>query len=103
MSSRRAVPLTFLRRLVLPPKNSAKSCICHRSEEFVRKSFACHTSENGLPQVLYLPHLRDPPGGIPSPVLSTQNGLLALSFPKPKTYNPNENLLPKDEKQLLLL
>ena len=102
MSSRRAVPLTFLRRLVLPPKTqlslvfatdpknlSVSPLLATLPKMASRKSFTCHTCET--------------PGGTPSPVPFTQNGLLALSLPKPKTYNPSENLLRKDEKQLLLL
>ena len=40
---------------------SSNPCICHTSEKPPRKFFRCHTSKNGLPQVLCLPHLRPPP------------------------------------------
>ncbi len=42
----------------------SKSFGCHRSEKMPAKSNHCHTSENPLPQVLCLPHLQDPPGGV---------------------------------------
>lgn len=42
---------------------SVKSCVCHRSEKSAAKFFPCHTSKNALPQVLYLPHIQDPPRG----------------------------------------
>ena len=35
--------------------------ICHTSKKSPANSFVCHTSKNTLPQVLCLPHLRDPP------------------------------------------
>src|SRR5216684_386552 len=44
-------------------RSSPKSCLCHTSEKLARNSFACHTSKNSLPQVLYLPHIQAPPPG----------------------------------------
>src|SRR5205823_2966622 len=35
-------------------------CICHTSEKTCAKSSHCHRSENTLPQVLFLPQIRDP-------------------------------------------
>jgi len=48
---------------------------CHTSEKLPPKSNHCHTSENPLPQVLSLPHLQDPPGGL-------------LSFPRASSGLP---------------
>ena len=53
---------TVLTRPNLPPL--AKSCVCHRSGKSPAKSNHCHTSKNPLLQVLCLPHLGDPPGGV---------------------------------------
>src|SRR5438270_533113 len=37
---------------------------CHTSGKSARKSNHCHTSKKLLPQLLCLPHIRDPPGGL---------------------------------------
>src|SRR5712664_3268677 len=42
---------------------SPKFFPCHRSAKCVPNSFTCHTSKITLPQVLYLPHIRDSRGG----------------------------------------
>src|SRR5207245_7637181 len=96
MSSRRAAPLTFLLRLVLPsntplslvfatdPKNlSVSPLLATLAKMASRKSFICHTCE-------------PPTEGAPSPVLSTRKRA-SCSF-APET----QNLQPKDEKQMLL-
>jgi hypothetical protein len=38
---------------------------CHTSEKSPAKSNHCHRSQNPLPQVLCLPHIQDPPRGVP--------------------------------------
>ncbi len=53
----------------------AKSFPCHTSGRPTCKCFVCHTSKNALPQVLYLPHIRYPPGRV-RPLVPSRHSLL---------------------------
>src|SRR5205823_54603 len=61
--------------------------ICHTSAKSARKSNHCHTSKKLLPQLLCLPHIRDPPGAYPLQTFATIFSHLATRH-SPPSRNP---------------